>query len=66
MSNQRYLPVLVSEIELIISQKQYNKQRRAAKSNERQMETLPKIQNEQQRAFPFSFICLNSGPMKGG
>ena len=49
-SNKRHLPVLVFEIELILSQKQ-EKQRRAAKGNKRQMETRTKNQNEQQRAF---------------
>ena len=72
-SNKRYLPVLVFEIELIISQKQ----ERAAKGIERQMETNTKNQNEQQKALlfslnkehfslPFSFICTNSEPMEGG
>ena len=45
-SNKRHLPVLVFEIELILSQKQ----ERATKGNELQMETCTKNQNEQQEA----------------
>ena len=47
-SNQRHLPVLVFEKELILSQKQA-RATKSAKSNERQMETRPKNQNEQQK-----------------
>ena len=47
-SNQRHLPVLVFEIELIISQKQ-ERATKGSKSNEQQMETRPKNQNEQQK-----------------
>ena len=50
MSNQRWLPVLVFEVELILSQKQERAKRRAAKSNERQIKTRPNNQNEQQKA----------------
>ena len=71
-SKKRHLPVLVFEIELILSQKQ----ERSTKSSEKQqkaMETRPKNQNEQQRAsksnkehfsFPFSFICFNLDLLK--
>ena len=49
-SNQRYLPVLVFEIELILSQKQ----ERTTKSSKKQRMpngNMPQNQNEQQRAF---------------
>ena len=44
-----HLPVLVFEIELILSQKQ-ERAMKSSKSNERQMETRTKNQNEQQKA----------------
>ena len=55
-SDKRHLPVLVFEIELILSQKQERatksskRQRTAAKGNEQHMETRAKNQNEQQKA----------------
>ena len=50
MSNQRHLPILVFEIELILSQL---RQERATKGNKEHF------------SFPISFICFNSGPAKG-
>ena len=61
MSNQRHLPVLVFEIELIPKKK--NEQRRAAKGNKRQMKTLTKNRNEQQEAF-FIPIFIQLGTNK--
>ena len=73
-SNKRHLPVLVFEIELILSQKQ----ERATKSSKRQpgqrtangnTHQKPKRatkSNKEHVSFPFSFIRTNSGPMEGG
>ena len=56
-SNQRHLPVLVLEIELILSQKQ-ERAMESSKNNKRQMETRPKIQNEQQKQQQAFFIPI--------
>ena len=70
-NNKRHLPVLVFEIELILSQKQ----ERATKSSKRQRTANGNMQQKPKRAtksnkeyfsFKFSFIHTISGPMEGG
>ena len=68
-NNQRHLPVLVSEIELILKNK--NEQQRAAKATNGKWKHAPKSKratksNKVHFSFPFSFICFISGPIKSG
>ena len=70
-SNQRHLPVLVFEIELILSQKQErtmksSKKHRTANGNMPQKPKRATKSNKEHFLFPFSFICFNSGLVEGG
>ena len=70
-SSKRHLPVLVFEIELILSQKQEkatkgSKRQRTANGNTHQKPKPATKSNKERFSFPFSFIRTNSGPMEGG
>ena len=69
-SNKSHLPVLVFEIELILSQKQEratksSKRQRRANGNTHQNPKRATKSNKEHFSFPFLFIRTNSGPMKG-
>ena len=66
-SNKRHLPVLIFEIELILSQKQEkaskgSKRQRTANGNTHQRPKRATKSNKEHFSFPFSFIRTNSGP----
>ena len=66
-SNKRHLPVLVFEIELILSQKQEratksSKRQRTANGNTHQKPKRATKSNKEHFSFPFSFIRTSSGP----
>ena len=70
-SNKRHLPVLVFEIELILSQKQEratksSKRQRTANGNTHQKPKRATKSNKEHFSFPFSFIRTSSGPVEGG
>ena len=70
-SNKRHLPVLVFEIELILSQKQEratksSKTQRTANGNTHQKPKRATKSNKEHFSFPFSFIRTSSGPVEGG
>ena len=70
-SNKRHLPVLVFEIELILSQKQEratksSKRQRTANGNTHQKPKRATKSNKEHFSFPFSFIHTSSGPVEGG
>ena len=70
-SNKRHLPVLVFEIELILSQKQEratksSKRQRTANGNTHQKPKRATKSNKEHFSFPFSFNRTSSGPMEGG
>ena len=70
-SNKRHLPVLVFEIELILSQKQEratksSKRQRTANGNTYQKPKRATKSNKEHFSFPFSFIRTSSGPVEGG
>ena len=69
--NQRHLPVLVFEIELILSQKQEqatksSRKKRTANGNTPQKPGGATKSNKEHFSFPFSFIHASSGTMEGG
>ena len=71
MSNKRHLPVLVFEIELILSQKQEkatkgSKRQGTANGNKHQKPKRATKSNKEHFSFPFSLILTNSGPMECG
>ena len=70
-SNQRHLPVLVSETVLILSQKRERTTKSSINQPTAKGNTPPKPKratksNKEHFSFPFSFICFKSGPMEGG
>ena len=70
-SNKKHLPVLVFEIELILSQKKEkatkgSKRQRTANGNTHQKPERAAKSNKERFSFSFSFIRTNSGPMEGG
>ena len=76
-SNEKHLPVLVLEIELILSQKQEramksskramnsSKRQRTANGNRHQKPKRATKSNKEHFSLPFSFIRTNSGHMEG-